>query len=95
MIILDTGLRDFVVITLLSFRASGARRRACPVLDTGESSNCELVPVLRRDDVWMPVFTGMTTLIALFAIATQSLRRHDIIFDIMQFCEGFILELKE
>jgi hypothetical protein len=37
-----------------------------------ESSNFELVPVLRRDDVWMPVFTGMTTLIALFAIAAQS-----------------------
>jgi len=26
---------------------------------------------------WMPVFTGMTTLIALFAIVTQSLRRYD------------------
>ena len=32
------ALHNFIKLTILSFRASGARRRACPVLDTGESS---------------------------------------------------------
>ncbi len=42
-----TGARDCVTINVSSFRASIARRRACPVLDTGESSNFELVPGFR------------------------------------------------
>ena len=32
---------------------------------------------LRRDDVWMPAFAGMTVLMVLSAIATQSLLRND------------------
>ena len=53
--LLYTGKRAFhnyVKLTFLSFRASGARRRACPVLDTGESSiiNGFLDTGLRRYD---------------------------------------------
>ena len=57
-------LRDCVVITFLSFRASEAQLWACPVLDTGESGNFAKFR--------MPVFTGMTVWIALSAITKQS-----------------------
>jgi pentose-5-phosphate-3-epimerase len=45
-------LHNYIKLTILSFRASGARRRACPVLDTGESSiiNGFLDTGLRRYD---------------------------------------------
>jgi hypothetical protein len=39
-----------------------------------ESSNFELVPVFRRDDVWIPAFAGMTTLMVISGITTQSRR---------------------
>jgi len=52
-------------LPFLSFHASEARRRACPGLDPGESS------IFSK--FWMPAFAGMTVLMALSAIMTQSL----------------------
>jgi hypothetical protein len=56
---------DYVAITILSFRASEARRKAWPVLDTGESSIIS--------NFWIPAFAGMTILKLFSPIATQSL----------------------
>ena len=73
---LDSGFRDCVAITIFvipssirRINSSRARRRACPVLDTGESS------IFSK--FWMPAFAGMTILKLFSPIATQSLRRND------------------
>jgi hypothetical protein len=71
-------------LPFLSFCASEARRRACPVLDTGESSYDFVVPRIREDGVWMPAFAGMTFFIALSAIMTQSQVGRGGIFSFLQ-----------